>query len=74
MIVPFKTSLRMLSDTTGQTLQSIAQGGTVVGSASTSNFVASELSDGVVRGARPASGDPTRGTPAFRPHSLRRRR
>ena len=58
VIVPFKNSLRLLSDTTGEEIGSVSQSGTVVGSASTSNFVASELTTGVVRGARPASGDP----------------
>ena len=58
VIVAAKTSLRLLSDTTGKVLQSIRESGTIVGTAGTVNFLASELSNGGVRGARPSSGDP----------------
>ena len=59
VIVGSKTKIHYLSDTTGKLLQSITVTGTLVGTAGTNNFLASELSNGGVRGARPVSGDPT---------------
>ena len=58
VIVASGTWMRFLNRTTGAVDSSISQAGTVVGLAGTYDFVASEISNGTVRGARPLSGDP----------------
>ena len=52
------TSLLLLAETSGALHQTIHESDTIVGTAGTEDFVASELANGGVRGARPATGDP----------------
>jgi outer membrane protein assembly factor BamB len=58
VIVGSGSSMLYLARGSGAVDGTIAQGGTIVGTAAAENFAASELSDGTVRGARPVSGDP----------------